>query len=205
MGVSAGLRQPPVPAAAASLRGCRSVRPPPRAAFPSTRSVSRAVKVASFPSSPPVPPLLARGELPVPLGSAGVRASAINGLQRSKSNLESLFCYDKSVPEEDIGKPTGLNVEKKNVGDNPTCTSCEAKGAVLCATCAGSGLYVDSILESQGIIVKVRCLGKQDRKHFVQQLSSCSRDNACSDIQVTVGCGGTGNIMCSKCGGRGHT
>ncbi|RLN15732.1 inactive protein RESTRICTED TEV MOVEMENT 2 [Panicum miliaceum] len=89
-----------------------------------------------------------------------VRASAINGLQRSKSNLESLFCYDKSVPEEDVGKPTGLNVEKKNVGDNPPCTSCEAKGAVLCATCAGSGLYVDSILESQGIIVKVRCLAR---------------------------------------------
>ncbi|KAG2536285.1 uncharacterized protein LOC120690793 [Panicum virgatum] len=149
MGVSAGLRQPLVPAAA-SLRSRRSVRLPPRAASPSTLSVSRAVKV---------------------------KASAINGLQRSKSSLESLFCYDKSVPEEDIGKPTGLNVEKKNVGDNPPCTSCEAKGAVLCETCAGSGLYVDSILESQGIIVKVRCLG----------------------------CGGTGNIMCSKCGGRGHT
>lgn len=89
-----------------------------------------------------------------------VRASAIYNLQRNKSNLESLFCYDKSVPEEDIGKPAGLNLEKKNVGDNPPCSSCEAKGAVLCATCAGSGLYVDSILESQGIIVKVRCLGK---------------------------------------------
>ncbi|KHG15973.1 dnaJ [Gossypium arboreum] len=51
-----------------------------------------------------------------------------------------------------------------------------AKGVVLCTTSAGSGLYVDSILESQGIIVKVRCLG----------------------------CGGTGNVMCSECGGRGH-
>ncbi|CAD6213881.1 unnamed protein product [Miscanthus lutarioriparius] len=106
-----------------------------------------------------------------------IKASAIYDLQRNRSNLESLFCYDKSVPEENIGKPSGLNLEKKNVGDNPPCSSCEAKGAVLCATCAGSGLYVDSILESQGIIVKVRCLG----------------------------CGGTGNIMCSKCGGRGHT
>ena len=137
-----------------------------------------------------------------------VKASAINGLQRSKSSLESLFCYDKSVPEEDIGKPTGLNVEKKNVGDNPPCTSCEAKGAVLCETCAGSGLYVDSILESQGIIVKVRCLGKQDRKHFVQQLWSCYIAIQIMHVlilQVTVGCGGTGNIMCSKCGGRGHT
>ncbi|CAN6304128.1 unnamed protein product [Urochloa humidicola] len=150
MEVSAGLLQTPFPVAA-SLRVRRSVQPPPRrAASPSTRSVSRAVKV---------------------------RASAIYDLQRSKSNLESLFCYDKSVPEEDIGKPTGLNLEKKNTGDNPPCSNCEAKGAVLCATCAGTGLYVDSILESQGIIVKVRCLG----------------------------CGGAGNIMCSKCGGRGHT
>lgn len=106
-----------------------------------------------------------------------IRASAVNDLQRSKSNLESLFCYDKAIPEEDIGKPTGLDLQKKNVGKNPPCLCCEAKGAVLCATCAGSGLYIDSILESQGIIVKVRCLG----------------------------CGGTGNIMCSKCGGRGHT
>jgi hypothetical protein len=100
--------------------------------------------------------------------AAQVGASAIYHLQRNKSNLESLFCYDKSVPEEDIGKPTGLNLQKKNVGDNPSCSSCEAKGAVLCATCAGTGLYVDSILESQGIIVKVRCLGKQAfSRHFV--------------------------------------
>ncbi|KAL5218528.1 hypothetical protein ABZP36_019212 [Zizania latifolia] len=102
--------------------------------------------------------------------SAKIRAGAIYDLQRNKSNLELLFCYDKSVPEEDIGTPVGLDLEKKNVGGNPPCISCETKGAVLCATCGGSGLYIDSILESQGIIVKVRCLG----------------------------CGGTGNIMCSK-------
>jgi hypothetical protein len=95
---------------------------------------------------------------------AQIRASAVYDLQKSKSKLESLFCYDKSVPEEDIGKPAGLNLEKKNVGNNSPCLSCEAKGAVLCATCAGSGLYLDSILESQGVIVKVRCLGKQDLK-----------------------------------------
>ncbi|XP_020160729.1 uncharacterized protein [Aegilops tauschii subsp. strangulata] len=106
-----------------------------------------------------------------------IRASAINDLQRSKSSLEALFCYDKAVPEENIGKPAGLDLEKKEVGKNPPCVRCETKGAVLCATCAGSGLYVDSIMESQGIIVKVRCLG----------------------------CGGTGSIMCSTCGGRGHT
>ncbi|KAL6637192.1 hypothetical protein ACP70R_024764 [Stipagrostis hirtigluma subsp. patula] len=148
MEVPVGLRPPPASAAAA-LR-CRRSAGLTRAPAPSARSPSRAVKI---------------------------RANAIYDLQRSKSNLEALFCYDKSVPEEDIGKPTGLDLEKKNVGENPPCLSCEAKGAVLCATCAGSGLYVDSILESQGIIVKVRCLG----------------------------CGGTGNIMCSRCGGRGHT
>ncbi|XP_020220075.1 uncharacterized protein LOC109803033 [Cajanus cajan] len=95
---------------------------------------------------------------------------------KRRSNLESLFCYDKAIPEERIEKPVGLSLEEKAIGNNPRCTDCHAKGAVLCATCAGSGLYIDSILESQGIIVKVRCLG----------------------------CGGSGNIMCAECGGRGH-
>ncbi|XP_074587464.1 uncharacterized protein LOC141843301 isoform X1 [Curcuma longa] len=105
-----------------------------------------------------------------------VNSSSIDDLQRCRSNLESLFCYDKSYPEENIEKPVGLCMDKKEIGNDPPCTACEVKGAVLCATCEGSGLYVDSILESQGIIVKVRCLG----------------------------CGGTGNMMCSRCGGRGH-
>lgn len=78
---------------------------------------------------------------------------------KRRSNLESLFCYDKAIPEEIIEKPVGLSLEEKAIGNNSRCTDCQAKGAVLCATCAGSGLYVDSILESQGIIVKVRCLG----------------------------------------------
>ncbi|KAJ8763129.1 hypothetical protein K2173_025514 [Erythroxylum novogranatense] len=95
---------------------------------------------------------------------------------RRRSSLESLFCYDKPIPEEKIEKPVGISLDEKAIGNNPRCTGCEAKGAILCTTCTGSGLYVDSILESQGIIVKVRCLG----------------------------CGGTGNIMCSNCGGRGH-
>ncbi|KAK4415368.1 hypothetical protein Salat_2644200 [Sesamum alatum] len=93
-----------------------------------------------------------------------------------RSSLESLFCYDKPIPEEIIEEPVGLSLAEKDVGENPRCPSCQTKGAILCATCSGSGLYVDSILESQGIIVKVRCLG----------------------------CGGTGNTMCSECGGRGH-
>ncbi|XP_009759597.1 uncharacterized protein LOC107812351 [Nicotiana tabacum] len=111
--------------------------------------------------------------------SPSPRAMQINGVgdaHKRISSLESLFCYDKSVPEERIEKPTGLSLAKKSIGDNPHCPGCEAKGAVLCTTCSGTGLYVDSIMESQGIIVKVRCLG----------------------------CGGSGNIMCSDCGGRGH-
>ncbi|XP_051115504.1 uncharacterized protein LOC127240726 [Andrographis paniculata] len=101
---------------------------------------------------------------------------AVGDAHTQRSSLESLFCYDKPIPEQIIEKPIGICLSEKNVGDNPRCPSCEAKGAVLCPTCSGSGLYVDSILESQGIIVKVRCLG----------------------------CGGTGNNMCSECGGRGH-
>ncbi|OAY73229.1 uncharacterized protein LOC109713346 [Ananas comosus] len=106
-----------------------------------------------------------------------ITSRSTRDLHKSKSNLESLFCYDKAVPEENIEKPVGLSLDKVNIGNKPPCSICEAKGAVLCATCSGSGLYIDSILESQGIIVKVRCLG----------------------------CGGTGNIMCSRCGGRGHS
>ncbi|MCL7041928.1 hypothetical protein MKW94_018693 [Papaver nudicaule] len=101
---------------------------------------------------------------------------SIGDVHRTRSSLESLFCYDKPIPEEIIEKPIGLSVEEKEIGQNPPCNDCQAKGAILCATCSGSGLYVDSIMECQGIMVKVRCLG----------------------------CGGTGNIMCSDCGGRGH-
>lgn len=95
-----------------------------------------------------------------------MKSSSIRDVQRRKSNLESLFCYDKSIPEEIIERPVGLSLDKKEIGTNPPCTDCEAKGVILCATCSGSGLYVDSILESQGIIVKVRCLGKK-LKYFI--------------------------------------
>ncbi|XVF30711.1 hypothetical protein REPUB_Repub16aG0081900 [Reevesia pubescens] len=108
--------------------------------------------------------------------SHGAESRAVGDAHRRRSSLESLFCYDKPIPEERIEEPVGVSLAEKVVGDNHRCTDCQVKGAVLCTTCSGSGLYVDSILESQGIIVKVRCLG----------------------------CGGTGNIMCSECGGRGH-
>ncbi|CAI5982798.1 unnamed protein product [Closterium sp. NIES-64] len=62
------------------------------------------------------------------------------------------------------------------VAGQEECGGCEAAGSVPCATCAASGLYVDPIMECQGIIVKVRCLG----------------------------CGGSGSLLCPKCGGRGH-
>ncbi|GMP98240.1 hypothetical protein CsSME_00046206 [Camellia sinensis var. sinensis] len=83
---------------------------------------------------------------------------SVEDAHRRRSSLESLFCYDKAIPEEIIEKPIGLSLAEKKIGDNPHCPDCQAKGAVLCSTCSGSGLYVDSILESQGVIVKVRCL-----------------------------------------------
>lgn len=90
---------------------------------------------------------------------------------RRISSLESLFCYDKPIPEEIIEKPIGLALSEKDVGNNPRCSSCEAKGALLCATCSGSGLYVDSIMESQGIIVKVRCLGNVSKVSWYKVFS----------------------------------
>ncbi|EXB96278.1 hypothetical protein L484_001789 [Morus notabilis] len=90
--------------------------------------------------------------------------SSVGDAHRRRSSLESLFCYDKAVPEERIEKPVGIYLAEKLIGDNPRCNDCHAKGAVLCSTCSGSGLYVDSILESQGTIVKVRCLGVAGNK-----------------------------------------
>ncbi|GJP84061.1 hypothetical protein CLOP_g14152 [Closterium sp. NIES-67] len=45
------------------------------------------------------------------------------------------------------------------VAGQEECGACEAAGSVTCATCAATGLYVDPVMECQGIIVKVRCLG----------------------------------------------
>ncbi|BBN69298.1 DnaJ/Hsp40 cysteine-rich domain superfamily protein [Prunus dulcis] len=90
---------------------------------------------------------------------ASLRAECSAGdVDKRRSSLESLFCYDTAVPEERIEKPIGISLAEKVIGNKPRCIDCEAKGAILCTTCSGSGLYVDSILESQGIIVKVRCL-----------------------------------------------
>ncbi|XP_013619544.1 PREDICTED: uncharacterized protein LOC106326049 [Brassica oleracea var. oleracea] len=116
---------------------------------------------------------------PPPPSSSSLKAESClkRDVHRQRSSLESsMFCYDKPIPEEIIDEPVGLSISEKEIGGNKRCTCCEAKGALLCATCSGTGLYVDSIMESQGIIVKVRCLG----------------------------CGGSGNIMCKICGGRGH-
>ncbi|KAG6750823.1 hypothetical protein POTOM_045338 [Populus tomentosa] len=94
-----------------------------------------------------------------PSAASHGESSSVGDVHRRRSSLESLFRYDKPIPEERIEEPVGISLAEKVIGDNPRCTDCQAKGAVLCTTCAGSGLYVDSILESQGIIVKVRCLG----------------------------------------------
>jgi hypothetical protein len=46
--------------------------------------------------------------------------------RRVRVTLKRCFVMtiDKSVPEEDIGRPTGLDLEKKNVGNNSPCSSC---------------------------------------------------------------------------------
>ncbi|KAF3781502.1 hypothetical protein EJ110_NYTH36884 [Nymphaea thermarum] len=62
---------------------------------------------------------------------------------------------NQPIPEEVIGEPVGITLAEREIGNNPRCFACEAKGAVLCRTCSGSGLYIDSVLESQGILVKV--------------------------------------------------
>ncbi|XP_011623482.1 uncharacterized protein LOC105420657 isoform X2 [Amborella trichopoda] len=74
-----------------------------------------------------------------------IGSGSVGDIHRCRSSLESLFCYDKPIPEEIIEKPVGLSLGEKSIGNNPRCVNCEAKG-----------------------------------------------------------CGGTGNMMCSDCGGRGH-
>ncbi|XP_021888745.1 uncharacterized protein LOC110807798 [Carica papaya] len=86
--------------------------------------------------------------------SHGAESGSARDAHKRRSNLESLFCYDKPIPEERIEKPVGLSLVEKAIGDNPHCIDCEAKGAVLCATCSGSGLYVDSILRVKASLSK---------------------------------------------------
>ncbi|CAN8255974.1 unnamed protein product [Cochlearia groenlandica] len=119
-----------------------------------------------------------------------------------------MFCYDKPIPEEVIDEPVGLSsISEIEIGDNKRCTCCEAKGALLCATCSGTGLYVDSIMESQGIIVKVRCLGNllihnASCRHVLYKLLYIHQKRIL--LVNVVGCGGTGNTMCKSCGWCGH-
>ena len=79
-----------------------------------------------------------------------IRSSSIIKANRCGSKLEAMFHSDKPIPEEIIEKPVGLSMCEKSIGTNPSCVDCEAKGVVLYSTCSGSGLYIDSILESQG-------------------------------------------------------
>ena len=75
-----------------------------------------------------------------------------------KSTMDKL----QSLLEAENTTKSGEKTERSvglSILNEPRCYECE-KGLVICKTCAGSGLYVDSILESQGIIVKVCCLGK---------------------------------------------
>eukprot|EP00271_Cylindrocystis_brebissonii_P006957 TRINITY_DN19947_c0_g1_i1.p1 TRINITY_DN19947_c0_g1~~TRINITY_DN19947_c0_g1_i1.p1 ORF type:complete len:250 (+),score=10.37 TRINITY_DN19947_c0_g1_i1:109-750(+) len=96
---------------------------------------------------------------------------------RYRSELERLYLWGSAVPEEAIEKPRAVAaMPARAIGTHPPCTHCRCVGVVECATCAASGLYIDPVMECQGILVKVRCMG----------------------------CGGSGNLMCTACGGRGH-
>jgi hypothetical protein len=106
--------------------------------------------------------------------------------------------YASGIPEEKIERPTGLPKGSRAIGNNPRCPQCKAKGAVECATCAGSGLYVDAVLESQGIIVKVRCLGACSHLSCIQTSHLCAfslrsgiymATEFCADFGFVFGCG----------------
>ncbi|KAJ6744135.1 DNAJ/HSP40 CYSTEINE-RICH DOMAIN SUPERFAMILY PROTEIN [Salix purpurea] len=64
------------------------------------------------------------------------QSSSMRYVHGRRSSLESLFCYDTPIPEERIEEPVGVFLAAKVIGDNPRCTDCQVKGAVLCTTCS---------------------------------------------------------------------
>ncbi|KAL9264031.1 hypothetical protein AKJ16_DCAP02984 [Drosera capensis] len=106
-------------------------------------------------------------------------------VHRRRSSLEPRFCYDKVIPEQIIEKPVGISIAEKFIGEKPRCSHCQVRGVVLCATCSGSGLYVDSIMESQGIIVKVRCIGFGQRFRIspVLECMEAAESEACIKLK----------------------
>ena len=81
-------------------------------------------------------------------------------VHRRRSSLESLFCYDKAIPEEIIEKPIGLSLAEKVIGNNSRILGALIAKRRGLSFVALALVMVYSILESQGIIVKVRFLGK---------------------------------------------
>ena len=80
---------------------------------------------------------------------------------RYRSKLEHLFHSNTAIPEEEIEKPRAVaDMKVKSIGSHSPCPHCGCVGVVECGTCDASGLYIEPILESQGIIVKVRCMGE---------------------------------------------
>ncbi|MBA0755991.1 hypothetical protein Gogos_020219 [Gossypium gossypioides] len=63
--------------------------------------------------------------------SHGAESRAVGDAYGRRSRLESLFCYDKPIPEERIEEPVGVSLAEKIVADNPRCSACQAKGVVL--------------------------------------------------------------------------
>ena len=60
-------------------------------------------------------------------------------------------------------------------GSEPKCGDCEATGFLKCSTCTGSGEYVEACTQSAGVINYIECMA----------------------------CGGSGDCLCGRCGGRG--
>eukprot|EP00897_Mesotaenium_endlicherianum_P003947 jgi/Mesen1/3580/ME000020S03108 len=97
--------------------------------------------------------------------------------ERYRSQLETLYYCDTAIPEEKIEKPKNLKLlQPKAIGNRPRCGCCKQRGVLECPTCGATGLYIDPIMESQGLLFRVRCLG----------------------------CSGSGTVMCFYCEGRGH-
>eukprot|EP00897_Mesotaenium_endlicherianum_P001055 jgi/Mesen1/10950/ME000096S10529 len=78
-------------------------------------------------------------------------------VERYQSKMKALAnpIYDFAIPEETIEKPKDVKLQPpKAIGDKPRCGECEQRGVLECSTCGATGLYVDPIMESQGVVVK---------------------------------------------------
>eukprot|EP00898_Chlorokybus_atmophyticus_P006451 jgi/Chlat1/6807/Chrsp51S06498 len=107
---------------------------------------------------------------PSPLLSAAAPAP-VTPMRRSRR----MMAVRMTAAAEDSKKRLKLKISAVEVEDEP-CPVCQAKKAVTCETCSGSGMYREPCLEAKGVLKDVEC----------------------------IDCGGGGTVLCIKCGGRGH-